>query len=69
MQNKDELSALQISIIELIKTDKTITAEMVAKKLKIATRSIQRNIKLLKDLGLYVRKGGDNCGYWELLKV
>jgi ATP-dependent DNA helicase RecG len=67
-EKKDGLSAVQIRILELIKADGTITAGALSEKLRVTPRSIERNIKRIKELGLLIRKGGDNGGYWEIVK-
>jgi ATP-dependent DNA helicase RecG len=63
-----EPNAIQLRIIELIRADNTVTIEALSERLSVTPRSIERNIKQIKELGLIDRKGGDRGGYWEILK-
>ena len=65
-QNKIELTARQISIINLIKTNPNITLDNIAKELKIGTSTLDREISKLSNL--IKRVGGRYGGHWEVLK-
>lgn len=47
---KELLNGAQISIIELISDNSKITAEEMAKCLSVSSRTIEKHIKILKDL-------------------
>ena len=64
-QNKIELTARQISIINLIKTNPKITLDNIAKELKIGTSTLDREISKLSNL--IKRVGGRYGGHWEVL--
>ena len=62
-----ECNATKRRIMEIIKTDNTITTEELAEKINITPRSIERNIKQIKALGFIDRKGGDRGGFWGMI--
>ena len=39
---------------------------MLAEKIGIASRNIEKNIKTLKDKGMLIRRGSPKNGYWEI---
>jgi predicted transcriptional regulator len=50
-----------------MKTNSTVTAEIIAKELSLALRTVERNVRLLKEAGFIVRHGENKGGYWEVL--
>ena len=66
-ENK-ELTETQKSIINLMFDSPTITQETLSKLLGISIRTIQRNIKVLIDLGLIERTGATKKGEWIVKK-
>jgi len=54
----------QIKIVELTKNNPNITIEEMAKCAGVETRTIERNIKTLKEKGIIERVGADKNGYW-----
>ena len=66
-ENK-ELTETQKSIINLMFDSPTITQEPLSKLLGISIRTIQRNIKVLIDLGLIERTGATKKGEWIVKK-
>lgn len=66
-ENK-ELTETQKSIINLMLDSPTITQETLSKLLGISIRTIQRNIKVLIDLGLIERTGATKKGEWIVKK-
>lgn len=66
-ENK-ELTETQKSIINLMIDSPTITQETLSKLLGISIRTIQRNIKVLIDLGLIERTGATKKGEWIVKK-
>ena len=59
-----KLNKTQIRIVELLKSDSNITIEERAKYAEVETRTIERNIKTLKEKGIIDRVGADKNGHW-----
>ena len=54
-------------IINLIKENPKITTKELADKTGLSVKSIEWNIKELKDKGLLRRIGADRGGHWEVV--
>ncbi len=61
-----ELNDTQKKILELLSEDNKQSAAMLAEKIGIASRNIEKNIKTLKDKGMLIRRGSPKNGYWEI---
>ena len=59
-----KLNKTQIKIVELMKNNPNIIIEEMAKDADVETRTIERNIKVLKEKGMIDRIGADKNGYW-----
>lgn len=59
-----KLNKTQRKIIELMKNNPNITIEEMAKNAGVETRTIERNIKTLKEKGIVDRIGADKNGHW-----
>ena len=59
-----KLNSTQKKILDLIKNNPTITLDSIARKLAVHKRTIERNIKTLKDKGVIDRIGSDKDGKW-----
>ena len=59
----------QKEILLLIKEDGTNSALSMAKKLNITSRTVEKNIKVLKEQGLLIRHGAARGGYWEIVEL
>ena len=68
IKENTELTETQKSIINLMLDSPTITQETLSKLLGISIRTIQRNIKVLIDLGLIERTGATKKGEWIVKK-
>lgn len=66
--NDAELSTTQLEIIEILLSDSTMTSDEMARRIGISRRSIENNIKKLKERGLLMRHGSKKNGYWEVVK-
>ena len=55
-------------ILLLIKEDKHITQKIMAEKLGLSVKAIEKNISKLKTNGILIRKGGKKIGSWEINK-
>ena len=53
--------------MEQIKNNPKVTAEKIAGIIGVSSRTVERNIKLLKDNEYIVRVGADKGGYWEII--
>ncbi len=57
---------LEERIIEILRTEPTITQIILAKRLGIPYRSLQRKMDELKVKGLIEREGGKRYGQWKV---
>ena len=55
-------------ILKLINKDPYITIAQLSDNIGTTTRTIERNIKNLKDAKRLKRIGADKGGYWEVMK-
>ncbi len=55
-------------IITLITNDSTVTMNVMANQLNVAQRTVEREIKKLKESGRIERVGGKRYGHWKVLK-
>lgn len=53
-------------IIELISDDSEIKMAVMAEKLEVTTRTIEREMKKLREAGRVIRVGGKRYGHWEV---
>ncbi len=62
------LNETQKQILNLIKSNDTLTISEMASKLTKEISTIEKAIKLLKDNGLIKRIGNNRIGHWEITK-
>ena len=62
-----ELSDTQKKIVNLLLYDRQLSAAKIAEQLCMGSRSIEKNIKKLKELGILIRHGSPKNGYWEVI--
>lgn len=62
-----ELSDTQKKIVNLLLYDRQQSAAKIAEQLGMGSRSIEKNIKKLKELGILIRHGSPKNGYWEVI--
>jgi ATP-dependent DNA helicase RecG len=62
-----ELSERQKKIIAILKTSPTITAKKMSETLSVSPRTEERDISILKKMGVLCRQGKDNDGVWIIL--
>ncbi len=62
------LSGLQGKIMELIQQNSRISAKAMAEVLLVSSRTIEKNIKILREQGILVRHGSPKNGFWEIRK-
>lgn len=63
---KCELNDTQKKIIKLLSEDNRLSASKLAKKIGVASRNIEVNIKKMREQGVIVRCGSPKTGYWEI---
>ena len=52
-------------IIDFMIADPDITAALIADKLSVTTRTVEREVKKLRDVGRIERVGGKRYGHWK----
>jgi predicted HTH transcriptional regulator len=62
-----QLTDRQINILEFMVQYPTITAKEMSQRLSLASRTIQRDIAILTNLGRVVREGGRYDGTWRVI--
>ena len=62
-----EVSDTQKKIVNLLLYDRQLSAAKIAEQLSMGSRSIEKNIKKLKELGILIRHGSPKNGYWEVI--
>ena len=60
------VNAVQMKILELMRSNPKITAKLIAQEVEISPRNIQVHIQSLKTLGLVERVGAAKGGYWAV---
>ena len=64
---REVLNDTQQKIIQLLLEDNRLSAAKLAKKINVADRNIEKNIRQLKEYGYLVRHGSPKNGYWEII--
>ncbi len=70
MSGKNEPIALHKvarQIFYVLKQNPTMTIPMIAEKLQVSTRTVERHIKTLQQLKLLERVGSTKVGYWKVV--
>ena len=62
--SETKLTERQNKMLNLIKESSTITAKQMSETLSVSARTVEREISLLKKLGILTREGKDNDGEW-----
>jgi ATP-dependent DNA helicase RecG len=60
------LNMIQQEIVELIKENPSIRAFGMAQQLLKPVRTIENNLRQLKEKGIISRVGSDKTGYWQI---
>ena len=66
-EKAQKLTETQEKILDCIAEDKYISAKKIAEIIGMSGRSIENNIKKMKEIGILVRKGSPKSGYWEII--
>ena len=62
----EKTNKTQQGILHLIKENKYLTYDEIAKQLSLERTTVWRNIKKLQEKGLLRRVGPDKGGHWEI---
>ena len=62
------LNGIQGKILELIRQNSRISAKAIAEVLLVSSRTIEKNIKILREQDILVRHGSPKNGFWEIRK-
>ena len=62
-----KLTERQQKILNLIKESPTISAKQMSETLSVTTRTIERDLSLMKKAGILKREGKDNDGVWVII--
>ena len=62
-----KLTNTQKKILNLLLADKQLSAAKIAEQLNLGSRSIEKNIRRLKNYGILIRHGSPRNGYWEII--
>jgi hypothetical protein len=65
-RNVGEMSDRQHKILEIIATDKTVSAQQLSELLNTTARTIEREIRKMRDMKIIERMGGDRGGFWKI---
>lgn len=61
-----ELSERQYKILNIIKETPTISGRQMSEMLSVSQRTIERDISLMKKMGILKHEGKDNSGMWVI---
>ena len=64
-----ELNDTQKKILNLLSDNMRLSATKMAEQLRISSRSVEKNIRKLKEYGILIRHGSPKNGYWEVIEV
>lgn len=59
-----KLTERQLNILNLIKETPSISAKQMSVTLSVTSRTIERDISAMKEMGVLKREGKDNNGVW-----
>ena len=65
--SETKLTERQQKILNLIKELPTISAKQMSVTLSVTTRTIERDLSLMKKVGVLKREGKDNDGVWIII--
>ena len=65
--SETKLTERQQKILNLIKELPTISAKQMSETLSVTTRTIERDLSLMKKVGVLKREGKDNDGVWIII--
>ena len=63
-----KLTERQNNVINLVMASPNISGRQMAETLSVSQRTIERDIALLKKMGILKHEGKDNAGVWIIVK-
>ena len=66
--SETKLTERQQKILNIIKESATITAKQMSETLSVTTRTIERDLSMMKKAGVLKREGKDNDGVWVVIE-
>ena len=67
--SETKLTERQRKILDLVKDSPTISARQMSETLSVSQRTIERDLSLLKKMGILKHEGKDNDGVWVMLNT
>ena len=67
--SETKLTERQQKILNLIKESPTISAKQMSETLSVTSRTIERDLSLMKKAGVLKREGKDNNGVWHIIET
>ena len=72
MENVGDMSEMKLTerqqkMLNLIKESPTISGRKMSEMLSVSQRTVERDISLLKQMGVLKREGKDTDGFWLIL--
>ncbi|MBR5634636.1 MAG: HTH domain-containing protein, partial [Prevotella sp.] len=67
--SETKLTERQRIILDLVKNSPTISARQMSEMLSVSQRTVERDLSLLKKMGILKREGKDNDGMWVMLNT
>ena len=65
--SETKLTERQQKMLNLIKESPTISAKQMSETLSVTTRTIERDLSMMKKAGVLKREGKDNNGVWIII--
>ncbi len=62
------INMTQKRILQMIEENNQISAAVIAEKMSLSVRAIEKNMKELRTKGMLVRHGSARGGYWEVVR-
>ena len=67
-EKAQKLTETQEKILDCIAEDKYISVKKIADRIDISRRTVENNIKKMKESDIVVRHGSPKNGYWEIIE-
>lgn len=64
--SETKLTERQRKIIDLVRETPSMTAKQMSETLSVSQRTVERDISVMRVMGLMKREGKDNNGIWRL---
>lgn len=64
--SETKLTERQRKIIELVRESPSMTAKQMSETLSVSQPTVERDISVMREMGVIKREGKDNNGKWRL---